>query len=82
MHSKSNSTSSSNATQTVTAACDAGQVATGGGAEISNPSQDYLAVNAPVFTNGVATGWTATAAKSNGSGSYTLTTYVLCAPAS
>jgi hypothetical protein len=66
----------------VTAACDAGQVATGGGAEISNPSQDYLAVNAPVFTNGVATGWTATAAKSNGSGSYTLTTYVLCAPAS
>jgi hypothetical protein len=66
---------------TAVASCAAGQIATGGGATTGNAS-DYLFENVPTFTNGVPTGWTASAAKSNGNGNYTVTTYVLCGPAS
>jgi hypothetical protein len=61
--------------------CDAGQVATGGGASLDS-SNAYLYVNAPVLNSGVAVGWTASAAKSGGNGQYTLNVYVLCAPGS
>src|SRR5207249_4801400 len=81
LQSKTNSSASSNATQTVTVACDAGQVATGGGASLDS-SNAYLYVNAPVFTSGLPTGWTASATKSGGSGSYTLKVWALCAPTS
>jgi hypothetical protein len=79
IRSNSNSNASSNATQTLTAMCDSGQVATGGGGSIDS-SNAYLYANAPIFSNGVPVGWTASAAKSGGNGQYTLRVYVLCGP--
>jgi hypothetical protein len=77
------STASKNATQTKAVMCESGQVATGGGAATDN-QDNYLYMNSPVLdpNTGKAIGWQAGAAKSSGSGSYTLSVYALCAPVS
>ena len=75
------STASKNATLTKTVLCGPGQVATGGGASTDN-QDNYLYMNAPVFdANSKAIGWQGGSAKSSGQGNYTLSVYVLCAPA-
>jgi hypothetical protein len=81
LHSKTNSTASNDTTQTAAVTCDSGQVATGGGATLDS-SNAYLYANAPILNNGVAVGWTASAAKAGGNGQYTLNVYVLCGPTS
>lgn len=62
-----------------TIACDAGQVATGGGVGADNPYDTYVGQSEPTFNgSGVPTGWKGTLIMKNGavsSGSI----YVVCA---
>lgn len=62
-----------------TIACDAGQVATGGGVGVDNPSDSYVARTEPTFNQSrVPTGWKGTLIRKNGNIS-SGTIYVVCA---
>ena len=62
--------------QSVTATCISGMSATGGGAKLSNPANDFVTGTYPAGRNG----WTAEGAPGLGTPG-TLTAYVMCAPA-
>ena len=63
--------------QSVTAGCGAGLSATGGGAQLSDPVDDFLAGSFPAGRNG----WTAQGVPGSLTTAGTLTAWVLCAPA-
>lgn len=67
------------ATGTVTATCNAGEVAVGGGYDDGNPGNTNMVVHIsrPNVTSGTPTGWTCTARNGTG-GALTLICYAVC----
>lgn len=61
-----------------TIACDAGQIATGGGVGADNPYDTYVARSEPTQRAGVPTGWKGTLIRKDGLDS-SGTIYVICA---
>ena len=61
---------------TTTASCDAGQRATGGGVQVSNPTSAFVRQSYPSSSG---TGWTVTVANDGGTAA-TFTVYAVCTP--